>query len=194
MYRCKQCGVEIEVVKGKVQKQFCTDAHRKAYKRAELRKSEATAVPSVDELRTNSTKLSTSDNLRQPISDKALPSYNVTPEHVQALEESGKAQIVTAVTNLTNKPKRGKDIKVFADLPPDIQRTIDRMSINKDGTVNQTVKANRTAIAVNYQHQFPGKYHPECGVTCRGVVVTGKPGDADYNGICTPEWRAERGR
>ena len=26
------------------------------------------------------------------------------------------------------------------------------------------------------------------------VAVTGKPGDADYNGICTPEWRAERGR
>ena len=26
------------------------------------------------------------------------------------------------------------------------------------------------------------------------AVVTGKPGDADYNGICTPEWRAERGR
>ena len=24
--------------------------------------------------------------------------------------------------------------------------------------------------------------------------VTGKPGDADYNGICTDEWRAERGR
>lgn len=55
--------------------------------------------------------------------------------------------------------KRGKDIKCFADLPLDVQKTIDRMSINKDGTVNQTIKANRTAIAVNYQHLFPGRYH-----------------------------------
>ena len=24
--------------------------------------------------------------------------------------------------------------------------------------------------------------------------VTGKPGDVDYNGVCTEVWRAERGR
>ena len=56
--------------------------------------------------------------------------------------------------------KRGKDIKVFADLPPDVQTSINRMSTNRDGTMNQTTKANRTAIAVNYQHLFPDRYEP----------------------------------
>ena len=63
MAKCKQCGTELRNITGKMQKQFCGDAHRKAYKRAELKKSEAPASPLVDELRTVSTKLPTSDNL-----------------------------------------------------------------------------------------------------------------------------------
>ena len=58
---------------------------------------------------------------------------------------------------IDDKPKRGKDIKCFADLPPDVQE-----AMLEGGLV--------------------------------AVAVVGKPGDADYNGICTPEWRAERGR
>ena len=57
----------------------------------------------------------------------------------------------------TTKPKRGKDIKVFEDLPPDVQQTIDVMSI-VEGKMDQTIKANRTAIAVHYQHTFPERY------------------------------------
>ncbi|KKM03422.1 hypothetical protein LCGC14_1774560 [marine sediment metagenome] len=83
-------------------------------------------------------------------------------------------------------PKRGKDIKCFADLPVDVQSTINTISESPEE------HRRRTAIAINYQHQFLGRYCPEDAV-CSGVV-TGKPGDADYNGICTPEWRAERGR
>ena len=79
-------------------------------------------------------------------------------------------------------PKRGKDIKCFADLPPDVQSTINTISESPEE------HRRRTAIAINYQHLFPGRYEPQ------GAVVTGKPGDADYNGICTPEWRVERGR
>ena len=56
------------------------------------------------------------------------------------------------------KPKRGKDIKVFADLPPDVQQTIDNLSM-VDGKICQRVKANRTAIAINYQHLFPDRFH-----------------------------------
>ncbi len=56
-------------------------------------------------------------------------------------------------------PKRGKDIKCFADLPPDIRRTIERMSTVEDGAIDQSIKVNRTAIAVNYQHQFPDRYY-----------------------------------
>ena len=54
--------------------------------------------------------------------------------------------------------KRGKDIKTFADLPPDVQMTIDSLSM-VDGKICQTVKANRTAIAINYQHLFPDRFH-----------------------------------
>lgn len=56
-------------------------------------------------------------------------------------------------------PKRGKDIKCFEDLPLDVQQVIDKMSINKDGTVNQIVKANRTVIAINYQHLWTHLTH-----------------------------------
>ena len=39
-------------------------------------------------------------------------------------------------------------------------------------------------------------FHPSYGITWKEGfrVVTGKPGDADYNGVCTETWRAERGR
>ncbi len=157
MAQCKQCGVEIKVVPGKVQKQFCGDAHRKAYKRAELRKSEVTGAPSVDELRTMGTKLSTSDN--------------------------------------SGQPKRGKDIKCFADLPADVQERLNRaneirsqqfIAIGKPGTMDIKTLAMVDAGCgdkLNHNHF----------VEVNNKVI-GKPGDADYNGICTPEWRAERGR
>ena len=54
--------------------------------------------------------------------------------------------------------KRGKDIKTFEDLPPDVQQTIDSLSM-VDGRICQRVKANRTAIAINYQHLFPDRYY-----------------------------------
>ena len=57
----------------------------------------------------------------------------------------------------TTSPKRGKDIKCFEDLPPDVQQTIDSMSI-VEGKIDQTIKANRTAIAIAYQHTFPERY------------------------------------
>ena len=90
------------------------------------------------------------------------------------------------------KPKRGKDIKCFEDLPPDVQQAIDDISL-VDGKIDKILKANRTAIAISYQHTFgAGAYYPH-GAVCTGIV-TGKPGDAGYNGICTEAWRAERGR
>ncbi len=52
------------------------------------------------------------------------------------------------------EPKHGLDIKCFEDLPPDVQQTIDVMSV-VEGVVDKTIKANRTAIAIHYQHLFP---------------------------------------
>ena len=163
MAKCKQCGVELRIVPGKVRPVFCGDRCRKAAKRAELKKNEAVAGPSVDELRTNGAKLPTSDS---PSPDKTTTDSNI------------------------GQPKRGKDIKCFADLPPDVQQTIDKMSV-VGGKIDKTIKANRTAIAVNYQHLFPGRYYPQDSAISSPVCI-GKPGDADYDGICTPEWIAER--
>ena len=89
--------------------------------------------------------------------------------------------------------KRGKDIKCFADLPPDVQETIHRLS-TIDGKIDQASKAKRTAAAIKYQHLFPDRYNPQHFDTVVVPAVTGKPGDADYNGVCTKEWRQARGR
>lgn len=91
--------------------------------------------------------------------------------------------------------KRGKDIKVFADLPLDVQATINHMSKDSVGRIDTTEHAKRTAAAIKYQHIFPDRYDNRSPLTdAELVVVTGKPGDADYNGICTEEWRQARGR
>jgi hypothetical protein len=71
-------------------------------------------------------------------------------------------QAVTKVKQNPNSvpllPKRGKDIKCFNDLPLDVQRTIDKMS-RVGGAIDHTIKANRTAIAINYQHLYPDRYY-----------------------------------
>ena len=59
---------------------------------------------------------------------------------------------------LDGPKKRGKDIKCFEDLPADVQQSIDMMSM-VNGRIDQTIKVNRTAIAVHYQHLFPDRYH-----------------------------------
>ena len=56
-------------------------------------------------------------------------------------------------------PKRGLDIKVFEDLPPDVQATINRVSESNEE------KAKRTAAAIKYQHLFPDRYNST------GVVI-----------------------
>ena len=84
----------------------------------------------------------------QGITEKVLP---LEPKSVSVIPER------TAQGNIrVSKPS--KDIKCFSDLPPDVQRTIDQMSLI-DGKIDTTIKANRTAIAINYQHLFPNRYH-----------------------------------
>ena len=53
---------------------------------------------------------------------------------------------------LSHGLKRGKDIKTFDDLPPDVQQTIRTISES-----NEEFK-RRTSIAIAYQHTFPGRY------------------------------------
>lgn len=103
---------------------------------------------------------------------------------------------------VTPNMRRGKEIQCFADLPPDIQATIIRLTTNNDGTVDKQARTNRTAIAINYQHLFPDRYD-SVGVGCElePVAQTGanirvsKPGDADYVPLCktTEKWVADKG-
>jgi len=118
----------------------------------------------------------------------------VRRKRVEQNPEEFKARAEGTFTGSTKQgsTKRGKDIKCFADLPPDVQATINQMSRDDNGKIVEAVKSKRTVAAIKYQHLFPDRYHTTSAV-CTSVV-TGKPGDADYNGICTDEWRVERGR
>lgn len=74
---------------------------------------------------------------------KALPDGNMSYEIYEKMEES-----------CNNPPRRGRDITKFEHLPLDVQASIARISDGDD-----IVKANRTAVAINYQHQFPGRFY-----------------------------------
>jgi hypothetical protein len=98
--------------------------------------------------------------LSEGVTDKALPD-DIVKSYCEFVESI--------------LPKRGKDIKCFADLPPDVQE-----AMTEGGLTNVTDQDSRQI---------------EKDMVAIGLrPVTGKPGDADYNGICTDEWRAERGR
>lgn len=81
--------------------------------------------------------------------------------------------------------RRGKDIQCFADLPPDVQATINRLSDNDEE------HARRTAAAIKYQHLFPDHYHCTGTGLAPGELVSNPvpvkvslPGDADYVPLC----------
>ncbi len=95
----------------------------------------------------------TKQGIIEGITDRVLPK-DVPPHGLTAGFES--TEFV--------KPKRGKDIRCFEDLSPDVQETIVRLSM-VDGKIDQSIKANRTAIAIHYQHQFPYRYY-STGVPC----------------------------
>lgn len=193
MAECKQCGAELRNITGKVQKQFCSDNHRLAYKRAELKKSEVTGAPPVDKPRTINSKVTSDINLGQGVAgdidiqtlaevDTACgdilshglkcstakgnirvskpgdPDYEPQCETTKALIE-GKPKITEVLKHIGIRPdKRGKDIKCFEDLPADVQETIHMLS-TINGKIDQTIKTNRTAIAIHYQHLFPDRFH-----------------------------------
>ena len=112
------------------------------------------------------------------------------------------------------KSKRGKDIKCFEDLHPDVQQAINMMS-QRAGKIDPIEKANRTANAIHYQHLCPDRYEPK-GVQLSSTYQmtaseqanykpaiklgsgeynpVSKPGDEDYDGVHTEAWRAEHGR
>lgn len=60
---------------------------------------------------------------------------------------------VSGIFDVPTGLKRGKDIKCFEDLPPDVQQTIRILSESNEEF------QRRTGIAIRYQHLFPDRYH-----------------------------------
>ena len=61
--------------------------------------------------------------------------------------------VIPDVIPLQAGPRRGKDITKFEHLPPDVQATIDRISMDEQE------HNRRTAIAIDYQHKQPDRYY-----------------------------------
>lgn len=86
-----------------------------------------------------------------------------------------------------SKTKRGTDIKVFEDLPPDVQDSINRLAGS-----NEAEHKRRTAAAIKYQHIFPNSYDSVSdgeftrllAKACPGHIRVSKPGDLDYEPEC----------
>ena len=133
------------------------------------------------------------------VTESGRDKQGVTTEGMIKLTEAEVAEakavetnaIAGAIEDMANdfcvpSPKRGKDIKCFADLPPDVRETINMMS-QRAGKIDPIVKAKRTAAAIKYQHLFPDRYKPT-GAVCTGIV-TGKPGDEDCIFLDEGDWR-----
>lgn len=116
------------------------DKQREANRKAQAKFKAKGITQAIQEGITEGVKLQEKMGITEGISEKVLPDAELKAHCAKVFPKT--ARLPTH--------KRGKDIKTFADQPPDMQQVGTR-------------------------------------------VVIGKPGDADYNGICTKEWRAERG-
>ncbi len=99
-------------------------------------------------------------DLRAKNKVSALPSSKEGLENAPGLTKMAKVEaegvnlpVNPADVNPDVIPKRGKDIKCFADLPPDVQDNINWRSESNEE------KQKRTAAAIEYQHLFPNRYH-----------------------------------
>ncbi len=72
--------------------------------------------------------------------------------------ETAKKSNAEQVSSNAERQARFKANKAFKSLPPDVQQSIDRLSDSPEE------KANRTAIALNYQKMFPINVHRGTGL------------------------------
>ena len=176
--KCSNCGKEVPQTDGKRPRLYCDDACRKRMKRRTAHKLNQMADVINGQIINGHPVIPKGVSSEQhPAPDKALPigPHGATVLGIDPTEtadagampsnyyEKAKQKMTHNVTERMyethkkrkgmTKPKRGKDIKTFEDLPPDVQHTIDSLSMTA-GKICQTVKANRTAIAVNYQNRL----------------------------------------
>ncbi len=105
----------------------------------------------------------TSDIMSQSERKNYKPASELKPGELNKVSKPGDADYVpqceTTKAFIEERPKcslidrRGKDIKTFLDLPPDVQQTI------RDVSDTNEEFEKRTAIAIKYQHLFPNRYH-----------------------------------
>ena len=174
MAKCKNCGNEFEGKRADAK--YCSDVCRVIFNR------NIKVKPVTDNVTDSKpeTVWESEPGAAKKIEKLLQPDYVPPCETTRAFIEqrTGIDSMIKPKPDL--RVRRGKDIKCFEDLPPDVQQTIDKMSI-VDGKIDQTIKANRTAIAVNYQRLFPGRYYPVSTYRYpQDAAVTGKPGDEDY--------------
>ena len=81
-------------------------------------------------------------------------------------------------------------------LHPAIIASINRLSAERDGTLNKAEHNRRMAIAKAYEQLYPGRPYTGIGIPSADMpanpqpVRVSKPGDADYRPLCktTREW------
>ncbi len=186
MGKCLNCGLEVEQHDGKRNKLYCNEACRKQYarkgqKQVDLMKSEATARSVVDERQAIGTKpypdaISGQTNSGHPLPDVivAIPGQcwccgnDIGPGLVCCgpCAWSGKAK----------EKRAGRYPPLLTDRTPK-QMEVDLRTPHLTGyEMTATERAN---------------YKPADQLGKGEHNHVSKPGDADYDGVCTPEWIEE---
>ena len=81
--------------------------------------------------------------------------------------------------------ERTRKRRALAGLAPDIVHAIERISTDIDELERRGTASQR------YARLFPARATRSTGIDYDGIrLVHGKPGDSDYDGICTPAWIA----
>jgi hypothetical protein len=188
MAECKYCGKKVHTI-GTKPRIFCSDRCRKAQSRQEQTDRIANGHGQIDKRTSTLDKSKGMTNqgitepkyvipepplLHKPVAPKkyalhVIPKPERTAQGNIRVSKPGDAdyepQCETTrafIEGRDKRPKsgkRGKDIKCFEDLPDDVRATIDQMSRGSNGKIDHTILVNRTAIAVNYQHIFPERFH-----------------------------------
>ena len=152
MANCKQCGQEYEAKRST--SHYCSPKCKQEFYRNRMTPVTVTPVTLRDAkpVTVTSPKRSPLDYEPQTNEEanKVLRGINYAQPAPPPTTPYPKPERRPKTTRLPTH-KRGKDIKVFTDLPLDVQQTIDKLSV-VDGKIDQTIKAKRIAIAIYYQN------------------------------------------
>lgn len=126
------------------------DKQREANRQAQAKRRATRIANGMAGLIEGMTKQGMTPNKSQGMTGhKGVTSEGVT----EGVTITGESVAVAIKAMQDAQSKRGKDIKTFDDLPPDVQATINRISESNEE------KQKRTKVAIAYQHTFPDRYH-----------------------------------